>query len=279
MNILITGASGYIGARIFEDLRESHDVTGTFCRNRFSMDLRQLDITNRKAVFEIVSEVNPDLIIHAAAIPSRRRCEKNPSDAIAINASGTRNIVEAANLSNAKIMYISSLGAIEPVTEYGKTKLMGEQYTKNARMGYSILRLSVTFGYSPNTHNDRPFNRIIRTLREGVPISYDNTWKFPPTYLGHVTSSIQVLLEKKTENKTIALAIPELKSMYEIASDILKPFGKVIQPSDRGKMWREVERLPESSELELPRCSYAEMIQAITQEVKERLLTDAVEKA
>ncbi|MCD4844064.1 MAG: sugar nucleotide-binding protein [Methanosarcinales archaeon] len=269
MKILITGASGYVGARIFEDLRGHHDVTGTFQRNKFFTDLRQLDITDRKTVLETISDANPDLIIHAAAIPSRGRCEKNPHKATATNASGTENVVEAANMNNAKIIYISSLGAIEPVTQYGKTKLIGEGHAKNARMGYNILRLSVTFGYSTNTHNDRPFNRIIRTLREGKPISYDNAWKFPPTYLRHVSATIQVLLEKKIENRTIAVAVPELKSMYEIASDILKPFGKAIEPNDGGKMGRRVENIPESSDLEFPMCSYKEMIQAITQEIKE----------
>jgi dTDP-4-dehydrorhamnose reductase len=273
MKILITGASGYVGARIFEDLHRQHYVTGTFKRNKFFTGLRHLDITDRKTVLETISDVNPDLIIHAAAIPSREYCEEKPQEAIATNASGTENIVEAANMNNAKIIYISSLGAIEPITQYGKTKLIGEAYVKNARMGYNILRLSVTFGYSPNMHNDRPFNRIIRTLREGKPISYDNAWRFPPTYLWHVSATIQVLLKKKIENRTIAVAIPELKSMYEIASDILRPFGKSVEPNEGGKMGRKVEKLPESSGLEFPTCSYEEMIQAITQEIKKNVLT------
>jgi dTDP-4-dehydrorhamnose reductase len=273
MNILITGASGYVGAGIFEHLRRHYNVTGTFCRNRLSRDLARLDITDREAVIKTISEKKPDLIIHAAAIPSRRLCELKAYEAIAINAQGTANLVEAANACKVKIFYISSLGAVEPVSQYGKTKLMGEEYVKETRMGYNILRLSMTFGYSPNTQNDRPFNRIVRTLREGKPTSYDNTWKFPPTYLRHVSETIQALLQGKIENKTIVVAIPELKSMYEIASDILKPFGKIIMPNYKAKKWMEVERLPEPSGLELPRYSYDEMIQAVTQEIKEKIMT------
>ena len=56
MKILITGASGYVGARIFEDLRGHHDVTGTFQRNKFFTDLRQLDITDRKTVGGILKD-------------------------------------------------------------------------------------------------------------------------------------------------------------------------------------------------------------------------------
>jgi dTDP-4-dehydrorhamnose reductase len=270
---LITGASGYVGARILQDLRKNHDVTGTFCTNKFLHDMQKLDITDKKAVIKTISEEKPDLIIHAAAISSRRRCEQKSYEAITTNAHGTKNLVEAANTSKARVFYISSLAAIEPMTQYGKTKLMGEEYVKKTRIGYNILRLSMTFGYSPNTQNDRPFNRIVNTLREGKPTYYDNTWKFPPTFLRHVSETIQVLLGEKIENKTIAIVIPELKSMYEIASDILKPFGKIVRPNCRTKKWRKIESLPTPSGLELPRYSYEEMIQAITQEIKEKILT------
>ncbi len=271
MNILITGASGYVGARIFTDLREHYNVTGTFQRNKLFEDLRQLDITDRKTVLETVSDMRPDLIIHAAAIPSRRLCEEKPQEAFVTNASGTENIVAAANINNSKMVYLSSLGVTEqPATQYGKTKLIGEEHVRNVQRGYNILRLSVTFGYSPNTRSDRPFNRIINTLREGKPISYDNTWKFPPTYLRHVSATIQMLLEKRIENRTITVAIPELKSMYEIASDILKPFGKNIEPNNRGK--EKVEKFPEPNDFEVPTCSYKKMIKAITQELRENSL-------
>lgn len=271
MKILITGASGYVGARLFVDLRGHYDVTGTFQRNKLFEDLRQLDITDQKAVLETVSDVKPDMIIHAAAIPSRRRCEETPQEAFATNVIGTENVVAAANANNAKIVYVSSLGAMgQPATQYGKTKRLGEIAAQNVRMGHNILRLSFSFGYSPNTENDRPFNRIIRTLRGGKPTAYDNTWKFAPTYLGHVSATIQMLIEKGIENKTISVAIPEPKSMYEIASDILKPFRRNVEPDDSGE--KKVEEVPEPSDFDLPSCTYGEMIRAINLEIKDNSL-------
>lgn len=274
MKILITGASGYIGARILKDLSGQYNVKGTFYRNKFFPDLQQLDITDRKAVLKTTSDINPDIIIHIAAIPKIVQCEKYPHQAFATNAYGTENVVEAANMNNSKIIYISSLGAIGPSSLYGKTKLIGERHVKNTRMRYNILRLSVTFGYSPNTHNDRPFNRIIKTLREGKPIYYDNSWSFPPTYLGNVSDTILVLLKKKINNKTINIAISELKSKFEIASDILKPFGKVIKPKDGNMIKKRIEKLPESNDKEFPNCSYKEMIQKIINEIKDNGLAN-----
>ena len=269
MKILISGASGYIGARIFKDLYGCYNVKGTFLKNRLFPELLQLDITDRKAVLETIFDIKPDLVVHAAAIPRRKLCENDPLKAIETNVNGTKNVLEAANANNARIIYISTLGAIEPITLYGKTKHLGEEIVKKAEIGYNILRLSVSFGYSPNTYNNRPFNRILKTLIEGKPIYYDNSWKFPPTYLGIVSDTILFLLKKKINNRTIAIAIPELKSKFEIASDILKPFGIDIKPKDEDVIERRIEKIPESNDKDFPNCSYQEMIQKIINEIKD----------
>lgn len=268
MRVMITGASGYIGAKLFQDLREHHEVVGTFFGNKLFTDLRQLDVTDRGAVLATTSKVNPDVIVHAAAIASGSRCEQEPDVAIDTNSAGTEHVVEAANLCGARVMYVSSLGALEPHTVYGETKFMGEESAKHARVGYSILRLSVTFGCSPNTRNDRPFNRILRTLSEGQPVLYDNTWRFRPTYLQHVSATIRALLERRIDGRTVTIVVPELKSMFEIASDILRPFGKTVMAVEQNEA--RVEDVREPMVSGLPTCSYSEMIDGITREIRAR---------
>ena len=268
MRVLITGASGYVGARILEDLSESHVVTGTFHNNKLRPKLLGLDIRDKKAVFEIVSKTKPDVIIHAAAIPSIKQCERAPQKAILTYVSGPRNIVDAANANEAMVFYLSSFGTLDPVTVYGKTKLEAEKHVMKSKTGYNILRLSVAYGVSPNTENDRPFNRILRTIREGKPLACDNIWKFSPTYLGHVSSTIQTLLSRGINGKAIGIAVPELKSMYQVASDILGAFGMKAQPTDLKLVTRRAEQVPLlKNHHGLPVCSYEKMVRAITKEI------------
>ena len=268
LKVLITGASGYVGARIFADLSEAHTVTGTFHTNRLRPNLLEVDIRDRKAVLDIVSKTMPDAIIHAAAIPSIKLCESAPKQAILTNVRGTRNVVDAANANDAVVFYLSSFGALEPTTVYGRTKFEGEQQARKAHAGYNILRLSVAFGCSPNTENDRPFNRILRTLIKGKPVGYDNLWKFSPTYLGHVSSTIRAMLRRGIKGKTIGIAVPERKSMYQIASDILGAFGEKARPINQRWKTRRIEEEPFSpNQYGLPACSYEEMIRAIRKEI------------
>lgn len=45
MKILVTGASGYVGANIFTTLSKHHEVIGTFQKNKLIKELLGLDIT------------------------------------------------------------------------------------------------------------------------------------------------------------------------------------------------------------------------------------------
>ena len=74
MKILVTGASGYVGASIFTNLSKHYELIGTFQKNKLFNELIELDITNKEAVVQAFLTLRPELIIHAAAIPSRKVC-------------------------------------------------------------------------------------------------------------------------------------------------------------------------------------------------------------
>ncbi len=271
MKILLTGASSYVGARLYIDLKDEHEVIGTYNTNKLFFEFIKMDITNASEVLSVVREHRPEIIVHVAAIPSIKWCEENPELAVKINEEGTKNVVDAANDIKAKVIYISSTAAIDPNNLYGRTKLAGEELTKLAKAGYVILRPSMIFGYSPNTTNDRPFNRILKNLYEKTPAVYDTSWKFRPTWVGHISEVVKTAIEKGIINQTINITVPELKSRYEIARDILIQFGIEVIPRDEGdtSSARNVD-ISMLKELALPQYTYSEIIAKIVDEIKHR---------
>jgi dTDP-4-dehydrorhamnose reductase len=271
MKILLIGASSYVGARLFWDISKIHDITGTYYGNKLSEKFIPLDVTDPTAIKNVIAKQKPQIIIHAASNANARWCETNAELAVKLNQESTKYIVEAANAVNAKVILISSLVAKKPVNVYGKTKNKSEEYAVGTKNGFVILRPSLIIGFSPNTINDRPFNRILKNIDEKTEAIYDTSWKFQPTYLRHISEVILEVIKKNIVNEIISIAVPEVKTRFDIAKDILGKFGITVTPVDKQDTSEVViDDLKKLDELNLPKYSYHEIIEQIISEIKNR---------
>lgn len=272
MKLLIIGANSYVGARLYYDLKLGFDVVGTYSSHQLSKELVQLDITNKDSVEKVISDTKPEVIIHTANNASAKWCEANPDKAVALNQTATGYVVDSANKLGIKVIYLSTMGAINPTNLYGITKAESEKIVKQTKEGYLILHPSLILGYSPNTTNDRPFNRLLKNLDKGEPAVYDTSWKFQPTYIGHISKIIHACIERGIWNRTVSVSVPEMSSRFDTANDILSPFGIKVTPVDNHDSTFEVfkDDLVEINQLNLPSCSYNEMIKAIVDEIKNK---------
>lgn len=139
MKILITGASGYVGARIFYDLKNDFDLVGTYFSNKLSNDFVHLDITKKDQVSKIINDVKPEIIIHIVNNPSQKWCAEHPEEAKLINQDGSHYLLDAANKIGTKIIYMSTMGAILPKDIYQNTKAYSEKVFQQTIAGYINL--------------------------------------------------------------------------------------------------------------------------------------------
>lgn len=270
--ILVIGASSYLGARLYLDLSSDYEVTGTYNLSKLSDNFVKLDITSESEVNEIISKEEPDIIVHAAANASSKWCEENPQLATKLNETSTEYVVNSANKIGAKVVYISSFAVFNLSSLYAKTKFNSESIIKDTKAGWIILRPSLILGFSPNTVNDRPFNRLLKNLDDGTPAEYDTSWKFQPTYIGHISEVIKEVIEKGITNEIIPVAVSDLKSRFDTAKDILSPFGIEVKPFDAkdASHSSKPEELTKLKELGLPTYTYGKMINKIVDEIKNR---------
>lgn len=99
------------------------------------------DVERLKRAFEGV-----DVVVHAAALKRVESIEYNPSEAIATNITGSKNVVDAAlDRGVERVLLISSDKAVEPINLYGATKLAAEKLfvAANAYVGEGKGRFSV----------------------------------------------------------------------------------------------------------------------------------------
>jgi nucleoside-diphosphate-sugar epimerase len=168
MKILITGANGFVGSHIVEELAANNYEV--ICAVRKNSDLKWINnrpvklkygtLNDKTFLKEIISET--DIVIHCAGVVRALKWDTYND----VNVTGTKNIIEAVlenNKNLKKFIFISSqaamgpsfedkirkIGDIEtPVSDYGKSKLLAEQEVKKLKgiVPYCILRPAAVYG-------------------------------------------------------------------------------------------------------------------------------------
>ena len=166
MKILITGANGQLGSELCKCLANGRTELGALPEKLMTAtvlatDVDTLDITNRHEVATFVRRHQPDAIISCAAYTNVDGCETNRDAAFSVNALGVRNLAMAAEEVGAKLVHVSTDYVFEgnaeapvcecdlpaPISAYGKTKLLGEQYARNLCSKTFIVRTAWLYGY------------------------------------------------------------------------------------------------------------------------------------
>lgn len=190
--ILVTGGAGFIGSAIIEYLqKKQHEIfviDNLSFGNRDFININDdhffnVDIQNRKQVFETVKNINADIIIHLAAIHFIPYCNQHPYEASNVNINGTINILDAARQTNVKQVLFASTAAVYPISDaaakeqdetgpmdiYGLTKLTCErlcnEFYLESKINTIIARFFNAFG--PNETNPHLFPEIQKQVNNG----------------------------------------------------------------------------------------------------------------
>ena len=150
--VLITGSCGTVGSELVRQLVEfeaGHIVCLDNSETELFFQLEQYRssgrVTGHLADIRDVGALMPrmrgvDVVLHAAALKHVGLCEDSPSQAIATNILGTKNVIEAARGAGVgRVIFTSSDKAVNPTNVMGTSKLMGERLNSAAAAGQLAL--------------------------------------------------------------------------------------------------------------------------------------------
>ncbi len=202
--ILVTGACGTVGRALLTRLltSEAASIIGIDHNEGALFELMESisdervrlilgDVQNRQQLAERLRDV--DLLIHTAAFKHVGTCERSPRDAVAVNVSGTQNVIDAARAADVeRVVFTSSDKAVNPTSVMGTSKLLAERLVAAAadpseRRGpvFTTTRFGNVLGSSgsvvpiftrqiagggPVTLTDRRMNRFIMVPAEAVDL-------------------------------------------------------------------------------------------------------------
>ena len=174
MKVFVTGVGGQLGHDVMNELHgRGIEAVGSDIAPAYSgvqdgspvtgMPYVQLDITDEAAVSRVLTELQPDAVVHCAAWTAVDAAEDEDKrdKVMAINAGGTANIAQACRSIGAKMVYISTDYVFNgqgtepwdpdcrdyaPLSVYGKSKLEGELAVSGTLEKYFIVRIAWVFG-------------------------------------------------------------------------------------------------------------------------------------
>jgi len=228
MSVLITGASGLLGAHIATALVREH-VVGVDRHPWWGdkpLEMAQGDLLSEAFVTEAVCRVAPSVVIHCAALVDVDACERQPEVAEAYNARMTRTLVRAAG-PEALFIYITTDGIFQgdrafstetdepkPRTVYGWSKLHGEQEVQAAGDNHLIIRTNF-YGWSSGRKRTSA-EWLYRALATGEAVTGFTDFHFTPIYVVDLVERLLVLM-KSPHRGIFHLCGAERVSKYEFA--------------------------------------------------------------
>ncbi len=239
LKILITGISGMLGVDLYQTLREKYEVVGFDLQEFPSISflpppVQRGDITRIGEVKRAFHELTPDLVVHTAAYTDVDGCEKNPDKAYKVNALGTQNVCLASQELNVPLIYISTDFVFDgkkdspylesdqphPISIYGMSKLVGEEYVRTLLHRYFIVRTSWLYG-----HYGKNFvETILKLAEEKEELTVVDDQVGSPTYTKDLSRKIKELLSTKSYG-VYHITNSGSCSWYEFAREILELSG------------------------------------------------------
>ena len=200
-NVLVTGANGQLGNEL-RLLADEHDEDCRF----FFTDVAELDITDRKAVYNFIEQHGISIVVNCAAYTAVDKAESEPERCDLLNHIAPGYLAEAVASVGGTMIQISTdyvfdgtacrpyteEDATNPETVYGRTKLAGEESVIRSCAGSMVIRtawLYSTFG-----------NNYVKTMirlgkeRDQLGIVFDQIGS--PTYARDLAEVILTAIDK-----------------------------------------------------------------------------------
>ena len=241
--ILITGSNGLLGQKIVELLSRSSSynllLTSKQEQSVFeeeTLPYRQLDATDKQEVRKVVDEIEPDVIIHTAAMTNVDQCEIEREAAWRSNVGSMENLVHAAKLVGARVIHLSTDYVFDgkngpydecarpnPLGYYGRTKLASENVLHTSGILHTIVRTMVLYGVGYGVKLNFIL-WLLKNLSEGKPIKVVDDQIGNPTLVDDLAYAIIKIMELERTG-LYHIAGPDLVSRYDFALAFAQAFN------------------------------------------------------
>ena len=263
---LITGSNGLLGQKLVKLLSEQAGVEVVATsrgKNRLpfkSLTYRYLtmDITNPAEVRSIISQENPDVVIHTAAMTQVDDCETNQEACMELNVAAVQNMINACQEVNAFLIHLSTdfifdgengpydeQAAANPVNFYGESELKAEELISNSNLSWAIVHTVLVYGIAHDMSRSNIILWVKNSLEAGKAIRVVDDQLRTPTLAEDLAMGCYLIGRKRADG-IFNICGKDLLTPYQMAEKTAAYFKLDTSQMNRANAsnFKEVGRRP-----------------------------------
>lgn len=234
-DVLVLGASGRVGEALGRLLPGYGFAVRSVSRKAATPDTAGVDVCDQNGLVACIEEIDPRVVVYAAAVADPDRCEDDPSTSYAVNVIGAGWVAEAAAKTGRRVVYYSSDyvfgqpgryledAPVMPLQVYGRHKAEAEKLVLS-QGDNMVIRLPMLFG-------SRDFvAETVEALVRKTPLVRDDRRRYPIS-VEHVARVTGTVITPKAPPGIYHAAGVDAVTKSEWAAYIAGLLGKALPPA------------------------------------------------
>jgi dTDP-4-dehydrorhamnose reductase len=215
--ILVTGSNGLLGQKLTEQIRNNPLWTCIATAkgpNRNPVQdgytYAELDITNEASVAQVLTQYQPEVVIHTAAMTNVDACESDPEGCELLNVEAVRFLVRQCEKQHIHFVHVSTDFIFDgnegpytedavpnPLSRYGHSKLDAEIIVQQATCPWAIVRTVLVYGVVADMSRSNIVLWAKGALEKGQPLKVVNDQWRTPTLAEDLAQGCLLIAEQK----------------------------------------------------------------------------------
>lgn len=242
--IIITGSNGLLGQKLVKlFLAKNNYEIHAFSRgeNRMkdsdSYNYHSIDITEKEKLEQLITKIQPQYIIHTAAMTNVDACELQQRECDSINVEVVVSLVELCSKNRIHLVHLSTDFVFDgqkkgqyteedlpnPISHYGLSKLRSEEIILSSDIDYTILRTVLVYGLVDKKDRSNIVLWVKKSLEDKKHINVVTDQFRMPTYAEDLAEACYLSIKNRAVG-IYNVSSNELMSIYDIALEIANTF-------------------------------------------------------